>query len=112
MTIFEWLASLILVSATVAALAAEPHCPGNVASLRLRPVHGSQAIVPVMINHTGPYDYCQRADAEQIQFRHRGADLESGTYDLDLSVALQVKCVCQCFLVDTGTQVTTVDPAC
>ena len=57
MTIFKWLAYLTLALAALAALAAEPHCPGNVASLRLRPVHGSQAIVPVMINHTGPYDF-------------------------------------------------------
>ena len=58
MTIFKWLVYLIVVAlAAVAALAAEPHCPGDVASLRLRPVHGSQAIVPVMINHTGPYDF-------------------------------------------------------
>ena len=54
------------------ALHAEPHCPGNVASLRLRLVQRSQIIiVPVTINHSGPYD----------------------------------------FLVDTGAQVTTVDPA-
>ena len=54
------------------ALQAEPHCPGNIASLRLRLVQRSQIIiVPVTINHSGPYD----------------------------------------FLVDTGTQVTSVDPA-
>ncbi len=52
-------------------LHAEPHCPGNVASLRLRLVQRSQIIVPVTINHSGPYD----------------------------------------FLVDTGAQVTIVDPA-
>lgn len=49
---------------------AEPHCPGNVNSLPLRLVLRSQIVVPVMINHTGPYD----------------------------------------FMVDTGAQVTTVDP--
>jgi hypothetical protein len=54
------------------ALQAEPHCPGNIASLRLRLVQRSQIIiVPVTINHAGPYD----------------------------------------FLVDTGTQVTSVDSA-
>jgi hypothetical protein len=53
------------------ALKAEPHCPGNIASLRLRLVQHSQIVVPVKINHTGPYD----------------------------------------FLVDTGAQVTTIDPA-
>ena len=50
---------------------AEPHCPGNVNSVPLRLVQHSQIVVPVMINHTGPYD----------------------------------------FMVDTGAQVTTVDPA-
>jgi hypothetical protein len=50
---------------------AEPHCPGNVTSLRLRLVQRSLIVVPVEINHTGPYD----------------------------------------FMVDTGAQITTVDPA-
>jgi Aspartyl protease len=53
------------------ALHAEPHCPGNVAILRFRLLQRSQIIVPVTINHTGPFD----------------------------------------FLVDTGAQVTSVDPA-
>jgi len=35
---------------------AKPHCPGNVASLTLRNVQGSLIVVPVRINHTGPYD--------------------------------------------------------
>ena len=65
-----------LVAATLALVPislvnAEPHCPGNVTSLPLRLVERSQLIVPITINHQGPYD----------------------------------------FLVDTGAQVTTVDPA-
>jgi hypothetical protein len=71
MSTFKWLASLALAAAILPVLHAEPHCPGNVASLRLRLVQRSQIIVPVTINHSGPYD----------------------------------------FLVDTGAQVTTVDPA-
>jgi hypothetical protein len=71
MSTFKWLASIALTAAILPALHAEPHCPGNVPSLRLRLVQRSQIIVPVTINHTGPYD----------------------------------------FLVDTGAQVTTVDPA-
>jgi hypothetical protein len=71
MSTFKWLASITLAAAILPVLHAEPHCPGNVASLRLRLVQRSQIIVPVTINHTGPYD----------------------------------------FLVDTGAQVTTVDPA-
>jgi hypothetical protein len=71
MSTFKWLASIPIAAALLPVLHAEPHCPGNVASLRLRLVQRSQIIVPVKINHTGPYD----------------------------------------FLVDTGAQVTTVDPA-
>jgi hypothetical protein len=59
------------VAATVSIVNAEPHCPGNVDSLRLRLIQNAQIIVPVTINHSGRYD----------------------------------------FLVDTGAQVTTVDPA-
>ena len=58
-------------AATVSIVNAEPHCPGNVESLRLRLIENVQIIVPVIINHTGPYD----------------------------------------FLLDTGAQITTVDPA-
>jgi hypothetical protein len=71
MPTFKWLASITLAAAILPALHAEPHCPGNVVSLRLRIVQRSQIVVPVTINHTGPYD----------------------------------------FLVDTGAQVTSVDPA-
>jgi len=71
MSTCKWLASITLATAILPVLHAEPHCPGNVASLRLRLVQRSQIIVPVTINHSGPYD----------------------------------------FLVDTGAQVTTVDPA-
>jgi hypothetical protein len=71
MSTFKWLASLTLATVIMPALQAEPHCPGNVAILRFRLVQRSQIIVPVTLNHTGPYD----------------------------------------FLVDTGAQVTSVDPA-
>src|SRR5258707_14775227 len=70
MSTFKWLASITL-AATILPVHAEPHCPGNVVSLRLRLVQRSQIIVRVTVNHTGPYD----------------------------------------FLVDTGSQVTIVDPA-
>jgi hypothetical protein len=71
MSPFKWLASAALATVILPALHAEPHCPGNVAILRFRLVQRSQIIVPVAINHAGPYD----------------------------------------FLVDTGAQVTLVDPA-
>jgi len=60
----------MLAAAPLSRVNAESHCPGNVTSLPLRLVQGSQLIVPITINHQGPYD----------------------------------------FLVDTGAQVTTVDP--
>src|SRR5260370_25888498 len=71
MSTFKWLASITFAATILPVLHAEPHCPGNVVSLRLRIVQRSQIVVPVTINHTGPYD----------------------------------------FLVDTGAQVTSVDPA-
>jgi hypothetical protein len=71
MTTLKWLVSVSLAIVTFPAIYAEPHCPGNVPSLRLRLVQRSIIIVPVEINHTGPYD----------------------------------------FMVDTGAQITTVDPA-
>jgi Aspartyl protease len=71
MRIFKWLIFTSLATTILPVLQAEPRCPGNVASLRLQMVERSLIVVPVMINHMGPYD----------------------------------------FLVDTGAQVTTVDPA-
>jgi hypothetical protein len=71
MSILKGLVAVILVAVALPAVKAEPHCPGNVPSLPLRLVERSQIVVPITINHTGPYD----------------------------------------FLVDTGAQVTTVDPA-
>jgi Aspartyl protease len=52
-------------------LPASAQCPGNVASLHVRIIERSLVVVPVKINHSGPYD----------------------------------------MLVDTGAQVTTIDPA-
>jgi hypothetical protein len=70
MTVSQWFTSITLAATTFAALHAEPHCPGNVTSLRLR-LQNSMSVLPVQINHTGPYD----------------------------------------FLLDTGTQVTIIDPS-
>ena len=36
---------------------AEPHCPGNAASVRFRLVQRSRIIVPLVINRTGPYEF-------------------------------------------------------
>jgi Aspartyl protease len=70
MSIFKSLVFASLAAATISIVNAEPHCPGNVDSLRLRLIQNAQIIVPITINHTGPYD----------------------------------------FLLDTGAQITTVDP--
>jgi hypothetical protein len=68
---FKIFASLVLAVATVSTLSAETRCPANVASLAFRLVNDHQMIVPVSINHAGPYN----------------------------------------FLLDTGTQITMVDPS-
>ena len=71
MSAFKWFASFVLAATIVPALLAEPHCPGNVASVPLRLVNRYQMILAVSVNHSGPYN----------------------------------------FLLDTGTQMTMVDPA-
>lgn len=70
MSIFKNLVFVSFAAAIVSTVNAEPRCPGNVDSLRLRLIQNAQVIIPVTINHAGPYD----------------------------------------FLVDTGAQITTVDP--
>jgi hypothetical protein len=71
MTTFKVFAFVVLATAVVSTLTAETHCPGNVASLPFLLVNRHQIILPVSINHAGPYD----------------------------------------FLLDTGTQMTTLDPS-
>jgi hypothetical protein len=71
MLTFKRFASFVLVAAIVPALYAEPHCPGNVASVPLRLTNSHQMIVAVSVNHSGPYN----------------------------------------FLLDTGTQMTMIDPS-
>jgi hypothetical protein len=71
MSLTRYFAFACFAALTLNVLYAKPHCPGNVPSLTLRNVKGSLIVVPVRINHTGPYD----------------------------------------FLVDTGSQTMSVDPA-
>jgi hypothetical protein len=71
MSLFKCLLLASLVSQTLPAAHGEANCPGNVASLTVRLVQGALIIVPIKINHSGPYD----------------------------------------FLVDTGAQVTTIEPS-
>ena len=73
-----WFASLVFAATIVPAPAAEPHCPGNVASLPFRLANGQQIVLAVSINHTGPYNFL----------------LDSGTQstiiDLSLAAALHL----------------------
>ena len=71
MSAFKWFASFVLAATIVPALPAEPHCPGNVASVPLHLTNSHQMTVAVSVNHSGPYN----------------------------------------FLLDTGTQITMVDPS-
>jgi hypothetical protein len=71
MSTVKWFASFVLAATIVPALPAEPHCPGNVASVPLRLTNSHQMIVAISVNHSGPYN----------------------------------------FLLDTGTQMTMVDPS-
>jgi hypothetical protein len=62
---------LPLVAVTLPALQAESHCPAGVASVTPRFVRRALIVIPVIVNHKGPFD----------------------------------------FMVDTGRQVTVVDPS-
>ena len=42
---------------TFPTLQAAGHCPGKVASIPLRVVENSLVVVPVQVNHSGPYDF-------------------------------------------------------
>jgi hypothetical protein len=70
MSLVKHFVAASLAAVALSALHAEPHCPGNVASLALRSIQADLIVVRVLINRTGPYD----------------------------------------FLVDTGSQITTIDP--
>src|SRR5215472_13856711 len=71
MSILKVFASLALAATVAPAAFAEANCPGNVESLPYRSLNRHQIVVPVSINHSGPYN----------------------------------------FLLDTGTQMTMIDPA-
>src|SRR5271156_346150 len=57
MSFFKCLLIASLVSQTLPAAQGEAHCPGSVASLTLRLVQGALIVVPIEINHSGPYDF-------------------------------------------------------
>ena len=64
MTTFQWFASLVLAATIVPPLAAEAHCPGNVASVPFRFVDRHRIVVAVSINHTGPYNFLLDSGAQ------------------------------------------------
>ena len=64
MTTFNWFAPLVLAATIVPALAAETHCPGNAASLPLRFFNRHLIVLPVSINHTGPYNFLLDSGAQ------------------------------------------------
>ena len=57
MSNFKRFASFLLAATIVPALHAEPHCPGNVASVPLHLTNSHQMILAVSVNHTGPYNF-------------------------------------------------------
>ena len=57
MTTFKWFASFVLAATIVSTLPAEPHCPGNVASVPLHLPNRHLMVVAVSVNHSGPYNF-------------------------------------------------------
>jgi Aspartyl protease len=57
MSLFRCLLLASLVSLALPAVQGEAHCPGNVASIRPRFIAHSILIVPVTLNHSGPFDF-------------------------------------------------------
>jgi hypothetical protein len=64
MTTFQWLASLVLAATIVPPLAAEAHCPGNVASVPFRLVNRHWIVLALSIDHTGPYNFLLDSGAQ------------------------------------------------
>src|SRR3954465_10054600 len=57
MSISNRFAAFVLALTAATALLAESRCPGNVESLAYRQLNRHQIIVPVSINHSGPYNF-------------------------------------------------------
>jgi Aspartyl protease len=64
MTTFQWFASLVLGATIVPALAAETHCPGNVASVPFRLVNRHWIVLALSIDHQGPYNFLLDSGAQ------------------------------------------------
>ena len=57
MSLFRCLLLASLVSLALSPAQGETHCPGNVASIRPRLIEHYILIVPVTLNHSGPFDF-------------------------------------------------------
>jgi hypothetical protein len=57
MSTFNWFASMVLAATVIPTLTAETRCPGNVESLPFRLINRYQIVLPIFINHAGPYDF-------------------------------------------------------
>ena len=64
MTKVKLLLIVSLATMTLPALQAEAQCPGNIASVTPRFVGRSLIVVPVSINHAGPYDFIVDTDSQ------------------------------------------------
>ena len=64
MKIFKWFAVSVLAATIVPALAAEAHCPGNVASVPFRLVNRHWIVLALSIDHQGPYNFLLDSGAQ------------------------------------------------
>ncbi len=88
MSTCKWFASLVLAATLIPTLTAETRCPGNVASVPFRLVNRYQIVLPVFINHAGPYDFLLDTGtettilgpslADELHLRTRGSVAVSG----------------------------------
>jgi hypothetical protein len=108
MTTFQWFASLVLAATIVPALAAETHCPGNVASVPLRFMNRHQIVLAVSINHSGPYNFLLDTGmqvttvapslAAELHLKPRGAAVVAGVGSLQSASYAQLD------LLEVGSQ--------
>jgi hypothetical protein len=64
MTACTWFTSLVLASTIIPPLAAETHCPGNVASVPFRLVNRHWIVLALSIDHKGPYNFLLDSGAQ------------------------------------------------
>jgi hypothetical protein len=59
------LVSVTLATVTLPALLAESHCPAGIASVTPRFVQRALIVIPVRINHKGPFDFMVDTDSQK-----------------------------------------------